>query len=184
MLRDRARIWASVYKWRTPSRWRAEDLHKPFQLEGEGGLENPAMENQNGERIPMQRYFSAVRHMEQTVMFPSLLQGVLLEDQEDPAGIDSEKECPRDRDLYDYFTLLKSIKSTAESGLPPLNEKCLSSREEEEAREKTDLEGLFRYHISGLYHVLTQLTTRANAVTSRYNEILGQINQNAITFRW
>ncbi|XP_026562545.1 thyroid hormone-inducible hepatic protein, partial [Pseudonaja textilis] len=172
MLRDRARIWASVYKWRTPSRWRTEDLHKPFQLEGEGGLENPAMENQNGERIPMQRYFSAVRHMEQTVMFPSLLQGVLLEDQEDPAGTDSEKECPRDRDLYDYFTLLKSIKSTVESGLPPLR-----SREEEEAREKTDLEGLFRYHISGLYHVLTQLTTRANAVTSRYNEILGQINQ-------
>uniref|UniRef100_A0A8C5WVK1 Mid1-interacting protein 1 n=1 Tax=Laticauda laticaudata TaxID=8630 RepID=A0A8C5WVK1_LATLA len=129
----------------------------------------------------MQRYFSAVRHMEQTVMFPSLLQGVLLEDQEDPAGINSEKKCPRDRDLYDYFTLLKSIKSTVESGLPPLNEKSLSSREE--AREKTDLEGLFRYHISGLYHVLTQLTTRANAVTSRYNEILGQINQNGITFQ-
>uniref|UniRef100_A0A2D4G7Y0 Mid1-interacting protein 1 n=1 Tax=Micrurus corallinus TaxID=54390 RepID=A0A2D4G7Y0_MICCO len=141
------------------------------------------MENQNGERIPMQRYFSAVRHMEQTVMFPSLLQGVLLEDQEDPAGIDSEKECPRDRDLYDYFTLLKSIKSTVESGLPPPNEKRLSSREEE-AREKTDLEGLFRYHISGLYHVLAQLTTRANAVTSRYNEILGQINPNGIAFRW
>uniref|UniRef100_A0A8C6XH00 Thyroid hormone responsive n=1 Tax=Naja naja TaxID=35670 RepID=A0A8C6XH00_NAJNA len=120
------------------------------------------------QRIPMQRYFSAVRHMEQTVMFPSLLQG---------------KTCPADRDLYDYFTLLKSIKSTVESGLPPLNEKALSSREEE-AREKSDLEGLFRYHISGLYHVLTQLTTRANAVTSRYNEILGQINQNGITFRW
>ncbi|KAG8137067.1 hypothetical protein E2320_005612, partial [Naja naja] len=165
---DHARIWASVYKWRTPSRWRAEDLHKPVQLEGEGGLENPAMENQNGERIPMQRYFSAVRHMEQTVMFPSLLQGVLLEDQENPAESTPRRHVPR----TEIF----------ESGLPPLNEKALSSREEE-AREKSDLEGLFRYHISGLYHVLTQLTTRANAVTSRYNEILGQINQNGITFR-
>ncbi|XP_070800165.1 thyroid hormone-inducible hepatic protein [Pituophis catenifer annectens] len=144
------------------------------------------MENQYGDRIPLQRYFSAVRHMEQTVMFPSLLQGVSLEDQEDPAEINSEQKCSRDRDLYDDFTLLKSIKSTVESGLPPLHDKSLSSsrEEEEEAKEKTDLEGLFRYHISGLYHVLAQLTSRANAVTSRYNEILGQISQNGIAFRW
>ncbi|XP_032076236.1 thyroid hormone-inducible hepatic protein [Thamnophis elegans] len=143
------------------------------------------MEDQYRERIPMQRYFSAVRHMEQTVMFPSLLQGVSLEDQEDPAEINTEKKCAGDRDLYDYFTLLKSIKSTVESGLSPLNDKVLRSREEEgEAREKADLEGLLRYHISGLYHVLGQLTSQANAVTSRYNEIMGQISQNGITFHW
>ncbi|XP_058041919.1 mid1-interacting protein 1-B-like [Ahaetulla prasina] len=145
------------------------------------------MENQYGDRIPLQRYFLAVRQMEQTVMFPSLLQGVSLEDQEDPAEIDTERKCSRDRDLYDDFTLLKSIKSTVESGLPPLHDQTLSSRREEDeeaAKEKTDLEGLFRYHISGLYHVLAQLTSRANAVTSRYNEILGQIGQNGIAFRW
>ncbi|XP_070605619.1 mid1-interacting protein 1A-like [Erythrolamprus reginae] len=142
------------------------------------------MENQYGERVPMQRYFSAVRHMEQTVLFPSLLQGVSLDNQEDPAEINSEQKYG-DRDLYDYFRLLKSIKSTVESGLPLLQDTSLSSREEEEeATEKADLEGLFRYHISGLYHVLTQLTSRANAVTSRYNEILGQISQNGIAFRW
>ncbi|XP_029142100.1 thyroid hormone-inducible hepatic protein [Protobothrops mucrosquamatus] len=145
------------------------------------------MENHYGERIPMQRYFSAVRNMEQTVMFPSLLQGVLLEDQDDPAGVNAAMERSCDRDLYHYYTLLKSVKLTVESGLPPLNDKSLRSKEEEEeeaAKEKTDLEGLVRYHISGLYHVLAQLTSRANTVTSRYNEILGQINQNGIAFRW
>ncbi|KAM3837565.1 thyroid hormone-inducible hepatic protein [Vipera latastei] len=147
------------------------------------------MENHYGERIPMQRYFSAVRNMEQTVMFPSLLQGVSLEEQDGPAGVNSGMEKSHDRDLYDYYTLLKSIKSRVESGLPPLNDKSLKSREEEAAaaaaaKEKTDLEGLFRYHVSGLYHVLAQLTSRANTVTSRYNEILGQINQNGISFRW
>ncbi|XP_025033096.1 mid1-interacting protein 1A-like, partial [Python bivittatus] len=139
------------------------------------------MENHYGERILMQRYFSAVRNMEQTVMFPSLLQGVLLENQENIVEDNSNTKCSSDRDLYEHYTLLKSIKSMVENGLPPLNDKNLSSREE--ATEKTDLEGLFQYHISGLYHVLSQLTSRANTVTSKYNEILGQINQNGIPFR-
>ncbi|XP_062983935.1 thyroid hormone-inducible hepatic protein-like [Elgaria multicarinata webbii] len=131
----------------------------------------------------MERYCSAVRKMEQTVMFPSLLQGVSLEDQDNTFEANSCDGNSGDRDLYEYFTLLKSIKLMAESGLVPLSEKNSSVREEED-EEEADLEGLFHYHVSGLRHVLTQLTTKANTVTSKYNEIMGQINQNKISLRW
>lgn len=115
-------------------------------------------------------------------MFPSLLQGVSLDGQDDAV-----KTSCGDKDLYEYFTLLKSIKQTAEGGLAPLNDQnasmttCLG---EQESREKADLEGQFHYHVSGLYHVLTQLTTRANTITSKYNDIMGQIYPNKISLRW
>ncbi|XP_066478438.1 thyroid hormone-inducible hepatic protein-like [Tiliqua scincoides] len=130
----------------------------------------------------MEGYVSAVRKMEQTVMFPSLLQGVSLE-----CADDTVKTSSGDKDLYEYFTLLKSIKQMAEGGLAPLNDQnpTITARfGEQESREKADLEGLFHYHVSGLYHVLTQLTTRANTVTSRYNDIMGQIYPNEISLRW
>lgn len=115
-------------------------------------------------------------------MFPSLLQGVSLEGVEDAV-----KTSSGDKDLYEYFTLLKSIKQMAEGGLAPLNDQkrgittCLG---DQESREKADLEGLFHYHVSGLYHVLNQLTTRANNITSKYNDIMGQIYPNEISLRW
>ncbi|KAJ6664858.1 hypothetical protein lerEdw1_005830 [Lerista edwardsae] len=130
----------------------------------------------------MEGYVSAVRKMEQTVMFPSLLQGVSLEGQDDTIKTSSS-----DKDLYEYFTLLKSIKQMAEGGLAPLhnrNPSITARLGEEESREKSDLEGQFHYHVSGLYHVLTQLTTRANTITSKYNDIMGQIYPNEISLRW
>uniref|UniRef100_A0A8D0BIW6 Uncharacterized protein n=1 Tax=Salvator merianae TaxID=96440 RepID=A0A8D0BIW6_SALMN len=126
----------------------------------------------------MEGYVSAVRKMEQTVMFPSLLLGVTLEDQSNSSQKDTGE-----RDLYDYFTLLKSIKMMAEGGLAPLGNQKPTTREEK-SEEKADLEGLFRYHVSGLCHVLTQLTRTADTVTSKYNEIMGQINQSDISLRW
>ncbi|XP_061485717.1 mid1-interacting protein 1-like [Rhineura floridana] len=132
----------------------------------------------------MEGYVSAVRKMEQTVMFPSLLLGVSLEDQEDGTfEANSSNRDSSERDLYDYYTLLKVIKWKAEGGLAPLVGQTPSIKEEE-SKEKADLEGLFHYHVTGLYHVLTQLTRRANTVTSKYNEIMGQINQNEISLRW
>uniref|UniRef100_A0A670HSS4 MID1 interacting protein 1 n=1 Tax=Podarcis muralis TaxID=64176 RepID=A0A670HSS4_PODMU len=123
--------------------------------------------------IAMERYVSAVRKMEQTVMFPSLLLGVSLEDQAETFETNSSNEDSSERDLYEDYTLLKSIKGRAEG----------ASRKRR-AKEKADLEDLFHYHVSGLHRVLTQLTRRANAVTSKYNEIMGQINQNEISLRW
>ncbi|XP_033001911.1 mid1-interacting protein 1-B-like [Lacerta agilis] len=131
----------------------------------------------------MEGYVSAVRKMEQTVLFPSLLLGVSLEDQAETFETDSSNGDSGERDLYEDFTLLKSIKGRAEVGLAPLDFQDPSLKEEE-SKGKADLEDLFRYHVSGLHRVLTQLTRRANAVTSKYNEIMGQINQNEISLRW
>lgn len=138
----------------------------------------------SSQSAPMEGYFSAVQKMEQTVMFPSLLLGVSMEDQRDAIHGSSDDRAPTDRDLYEYFTLLKSIKLTAEGGLGALKDKCLHIREDEVKEEKGDLEGLFHYHVSGLRHVLVELTRRANTVTSKYNEIMGQINRNEMSYRW
>nr|XP_028581424.1 thyroid hormone-inducible hepatic protein [Podarcis muralis] len=126
----------------------------------------------------MEDYFSAVRKMEQTVMFPSVLQGVPLEWQDNTPEADSGG-----KDLYDYYTLLKSMKLVVEGGLLPLsnqNPDVASRLKEQEEKEKQNPEGYFYYHVSSLYRVLAQLTRRANAVTSKYNEIMGQINQGEI----
>lgn len=116
-------------------------------------------------------------------MFPSLLRGVSLEEQD--AGF--EEDSDNAKDLHGYYTQLKSIKQMAEGGLVPSDgrQPCLSARGKgNEAEEEANLERLFYYHISALQGVLHQLTRRANAVTSRYNEIMQQINQNEISLRW
>ncbi|XP_066475548.1 thyroid hormone-inducible hepatic protein-like [Tiliqua scincoides] len=130
----------------------------------------------------MEGYFSAVRKMEQTVLFPSLLQGVSLKEGDDPSEADS---C--DKDLYEYYTQLKSIKLLVEGGLVPLNDRkphVATQLQEQEGKEAVDLEGYFYYHVSSLYRVLTLLTRRANAVTVKYNEIMGQINQSENYLGW
>nr|XP_056714719.1 thyroid hormone-inducible hepatic protein [Euleptes europaea] len=124
----------------------------------------------------MEEYFSAVSRMEHAVMFPSLLRGISLDDQDDPTEADSG-----DKDLYEYFMLLKSIKRMVEGGLAPLEgqDPSVATRlREQEDQEKADLEGFFYYHVSNLHRILTQLTRRAEVVTTKYNEIMGQINQN------
>ncbi|XP_042312866.1 thyroid hormone-inducible hepatic protein-like [Sceloporus undulatus] len=123
----------------------------------------------------MEEYFSAVHKMEQTVLFPSLLQEVSLESQDDVFDSGSGG-----KDLYEYYMLLKSIKLVVEGGLVPLDHQKppIVARGKEQEIKEEDLEGFFYYHVSSLYRILTQLTRRANAVTSKYNEIMGQINGN------
>ncbi|KAJ7320002.1 hypothetical protein JRQ81_019513 [Phrynocephalus forsythii] len=123
----------------------------------------------------MEEYFSAVRKMEQTVMFPSLLQGVSLGDLANTLDSSSNE-----KDLYESYTLLKSIKTMVEDGLVPLNQTfpVATQMKEQEIKEEEDLESLFYYHVSSLYRILTRLTRRAKAVTSKYDEIMGQMNQN------
>lgn len=115
-------------------------------------------------------------------MFPSLLQGVSLDRQGNTFEAESS-----DKDLYEYFTLLKSIKLLVEGGLVPLDDHLPPIAEQlkgQKGKEMADLEGDFYYHVSSLYRVLTQLTSTANAVTSKYNEIMGQINQSDNTLSW
>ncbi|XP_067389300.1 thyroid hormone-inducible hepatic protein [Emydura macquarii macquarii] len=123
----------------------------------------------------MDEYCSAIRKMEHTVMFPSLLRGVYMEQRDDTSTGDFGN-----KDLYEYYSQLKSIKLTLEGRLLPLNESKhqITSREEAtENGEEADLEGLLYHHFRGLYRVLTHLTRKANALTKKYNEIIGQINQ-------
>ncbi|XP_015284834.1 PREDICTED: mid1-interacting protein 1-B-like [Gekko japonicus] len=124
----------------------------------------------------MEEYFSAVCRMEQAVLFPSLLRGIFLDKTDDPTEADSVE-----KDLYEYFMMLKSIKRLVEGGLAPLEgqDPSIATRlREQEDQENADLEGFFYYHVSNLYRILTQLTRRAEAVTTKYNELMGQIYQN------
>ncbi|KAM6448746.1 mid1-interacting protein 1-B-like isoform 1-T1 [Liasis olivaceus] len=123
----------------------------------------------------MEKYFSAIHKMEQTVMFPSLLRGVSFEEQEDGFGVDSA-----DKDVFEHFMLLKSGKGMLESGLLPLGKEKphVIPEVKEENVEKDSLEDILYYHLSSLYRVLHHLTQRANTVTCKYNEIMGRINQS------
>ncbi|XP_054830221.1 mid1-interacting protein 1-B-like [Eublepharis macularius] len=130
----------------------------------------------------MEEYFSAVRKMEQTVMFPSLLREVSLDEHDSRLAVDLGN-----KDLYEYYTLLKAIKQTAEGGLlsPDTQASPVApGLKDQEGKEKADLEGLFHYHVSSLYRVLTRLTETAKTVTSRYNQIMGRIYQNEMSLSW
>ncbi|XP_058042268.1 mid1-interacting protein 1-like [Ahaetulla prasina] len=123
----------------------------------------------------MEKYVSAIQKMEQTVMFPSLLRGVSLEDLEEAFGADSA-----DKDLFEHFMLLKSGKGMLEGGgpLPPTKEKLPVIPQGKEDMEKDSLEDIFYYHLSSLYRVLHHLTQRAQAITAKYNEIMERINRS------
>uniref|UniRef100_A0A2D4KUT7 Uncharacterized protein n=1 Tax=Micrurus paraensis TaxID=1970185 RepID=A0A2D4KUT7_9SAUR len=123
----------------------------------------------------MEKYVSAIQKMEQTVMFPSLLRGVSLEDLEGAFGADSA-----DKDLYEHFMLLKSGKGMLEGGgpLPLRREKLPVVPQLKENMEKGSLEDNFYYHLCSLYCILHHLTQRAQAVTTKYNEIMERINRS------
>ncbi|XP_015272126.1 PREDICTED: mid1-interacting protein 1-B-like [Gekko japonicus] len=130
----------------------------------------------------MEGYFSAVRKMEHTVMFPSLLREVSLDEHD--GGLQADLG---EGDLYESYTLLKSIKQMAEGGLLSVatqTSPIAPGLKEQKGQEGADLEGLFCYHVSGLYRVLTRLTERAKTVTSRYNQIMGQINHSEVSLGW
>lgn len=133
----------------------------------------------------MSRFIGAVNNMDQTVMVPSLLRDVPLDEEEHTkpvrtalsngtAGYFQDTE-----DMYSYYVLLKSIRNDIEWGILQADER---------RKEKTgvtaldistmtaddeDLEKQFHYHLNGLHTVLSKLTRRANTLTSRYKEEIG-----------
>ncbi|KAM5319502.1 thyroid hormone-inducible hepatic protein [Glossophaga mutica] len=126
----------------------------------------------------MERYSAVVQNMEQVVMFPSLLQDVQLNAQ---AGAPS---------LYNYFTMLKAIRTDVDHGLLPReecqvkvvgdkinvaeNEAAETEEGEEEVLGQLDLETQFHLHYTSLHNILTHLTLKAEEVTRIYQEVTGQ----------
>ncbi|XP_006627855.2 mid1-interacting protein 1-B-like [Lepisosteus oculatus] len=125
--------------------------------------------------VALNRYSSAVRNMEHTVMLPSLLRDVPAEEPDSNQPADAA--C---KDLYEHYLMLKSVKNTVESGLMPLDEHAGKSRPSlgspPEHLPDTDPETLFHYHLTGLFSVLSTLSQKSQTLTSRYKEIIGLSN--------
>uniref|UniRef100_A0A8C6MJF7 MID1 interacting protein 1b n=1 Tax=Nothobranchius furzeri TaxID=105023 RepID=A0A8C6MJF7_NOTFU len=68
----------------------------------------------------MNRFIGAVNNMDQTVMVPSLLRDVPLDDGEDPKAPETDTSrtfFPQDGDMYSSYVLLKSIRNDIEWGV-------------------------------------------------------------------
>ncbi|XP_071386270.1 mid1-interacting protein 1-B-like [Centroberyx affinis] len=137
----------------------------------------------------MNRFLGAVNDMDQTVMVPSLLRDVPLDDCAELRALRraaADNAAPayfRDGDMYGSYVLLKSIRNDIEWGvLQGERPGGTGGRpggtgvelvEEEEEEEEEDLEKQFHFHLSGLHAVLSKLTRKANTLTNRYKEEIG-----------
>ncbi|XP_036380118.1 mid1-interacting protein 1-like [Megalops cyprinoides] len=141
----------------------------------------------------MNRFLAAANNMDETIMVPSLLRDVPLEDQDSQApalnnnNID-DSYSGKQRDMYEHYLLLKSIKNDMEWGLlkrevnggPSFLEMAVKQEEDEPkggggvpAEDTSDLESQFHYHLRGLFGVLSKLTLQADHLTNRYKREIG-----------
>uniref|UniRef100_A0A3B4ZHE9 MID1 interacting protein 1 n=1 Tax=Stegastes partitus TaxID=144197 RepID=A0A3B4ZHE9_9TELE len=108
----------------------------------------------------MNRFIGAVNNMDQTVMVPSLLRDVPVDEDSEMSSLKSDLD---EGDMYSYYQLLKSIRRDIEWGV-----RCAEDEEEDE-----DLEKQFQFHLTGLQGVLSKLTQQANCLTKRYKKEIG-----------
>lgn len=137
----------------------------------------------------MNRFLGAVNNMDQTIMVPSLLRDVPLEEDKETSSLKSDVD---EGDMYSYYQLLKSIRRDMEWGIngadarrtehlkfTRMNSSTSSisvaslSSEEDEEEEDEDLEKQFQYHLAGLQGVLSKLTQHADTLTKRYTKEIG-----------
>ncbi|XP_034549706.1 mid1-interacting protein 1-B-like [Notolabrus celidotus] len=142
----------------------------------------------------MNRFIGAVNNMDQTIMVPSMLRDVPVEEEDQELShLKTEED---DGDMYSHYQLLKSIRRDIEWGVrcAAADEKrkesmkitrmnssastsssasSSSSSEEEDEEEDEDLKKQFQYHLTGLQGVLSKLTQQANCVTKRYKKEIG-----------
>ncbi|XP_040003607.1 mid1-interacting protein 1-B-like [Xiphias gladius] len=141
----------------------------------------------------MNRFIGAVNNMDQTIMVPSLLRDVPLDEEREMSSLKSDED---EGDMYSYYQLLKSIRSDIEWGVrraaaderrkesmkitrtnsiasTSSSASSSSSSSEEDEEEDEDLEKQFQYHLTGLQAVLSKLTQQANSLTSRYKQEIG-----------
>ncbi|KAF7207114.1 mid1-interacting protein 1-B [Nothobranchius furzeri] len=132
----------------------------------------------------MNRFIGAVNNMDQTVMVPSLLRDVPLDDGEDPKAPETDTSrtfFPQDGDMYSSYVLLKSIRNDIEWGVLQGEERPKEVVPEvpevpevlRAAVEEDDLEKQFHFHLTGLHTILSKLTLKANTLTNRYKEEIG-----------
>lgn len=142
----------------------------------------------------MNRFIGAVNNMDQTIMVPSLLRDVPLQDED--REMSSLKSDDEEGDMYSYYQLLKSIRRDIEWGVRcaaaderrkesmkitrvnssasiSSSSSASSSSSEEEDEEDEDLEKQFQFHLTGLQGVLGKLTLQANSLTKRYKKEIG-----------
>ncbi|XP_037531658.1 mid1-interacting protein 1-like [Nematolebias whitei] len=138
----------------------------------------------------MHRFIAAANNMNETIMVPSLLRDVPLEERaanDDNNNNDDDDDEPlcanKQRDMYEHYLLLKSIKNDMEWGL--LKEMSsgasfleMAVKQEEQQKplhpeDNADLEHQFHYHLRGLFGVLSKLTLQADHLTNRYKREIG-----------
>lgn len=131
--------------------------------------------NKNSLLLALQRYASAVRNMEQTILLPSLLRDVPSDD-----GLDFDAVEESCTDLYGSYLMLKAISCTIESGLISSdNRKATNSSVLHKSLEPLldkDPEALFHFHLKGLFSVMSDLTKKTHHVTEKYMDIIGAAN--------
>ncbi|KAM3857040.1 mid1-interacting protein 1-B-like [Diretmus argenteus] len=135
----------------------------------------------------MNRFIGAVNNMDQTVMVPSLLRDVPLDEepktvQTASSGGTATATYFQDGDMYSSYVLLKSIRNDMEWGVLQGEDRwkekvggvaSIDVSRMEAAEEEDDLEKQFRHHLHGLHVVLSKLTRKANTLTKRYKEEVG-----------
>lgn len=132
----------------------------------------------------MNRFIGAVNNMDHTVMVPSLLRDVPLDDAQDVKavraasnGTNGTAYFQQDADMYSSYILLKSIRNDIEWGVLQGDERRKEKVGDVEVSrpetEEDDLEKQFHFHLNGLHAVLSKLTRKANTLTTRYKEEIG-----------
>jgi len=141
----------------------------------------------------MHRFIAAANNMDETIMVPSLLRDVPLEGQtsaqvETNNNVVGLQQCPnKQRDMYEHYLLLKSIKNDMEWGLlkremssgATFLEMAVKQEEKQPVTgdfpldDNSDLEDQFHYHLRGLFGVLSKLTVQADNLTCRYKREIG-----------
>ncbi|KAM9849432.1 mid1-interacting protein 1-like [Aulostomus maculatus] len=139
----------------------------------------------------MHRFIAAANNMDETIMVPSLLRDVPLEELETTRmeANNNEPPCPnkQQRDMYEHYLLLKSIKNDMEWGLlkremssgASFLEMAVKQEEQKPVTgdllldDNSDLENQFHYHLRGLFGVLSKLTEQADHLTNRYKREIG-----------
>ncbi|XP_060733235.1 mid1-interacting protein 1A [Tachysurus vachellii] len=115
----------------------------------------------------MNRFIGAVNNMDETVMVPSPLRDV----PHACTGEAGDYLRAAEADMYTYYTQLKTIRNEIEWGAVLRSEE--PQRPVEKAAEPAELESLLRFHLKGLYGVLSKLTSHANELTDRYKQEIG-----------
>ncbi|XP_035536679.1 thyroid hormone-inducible hepatic protein [Morone saxatilis] len=122
--------------------------------------------NRNSLLLALRQYSSVVRDMEQTILLPSLLRDVPTDEVWDCDSTE-ESGC----DLYGNYEMLKAIRNTMESGMVSLDD-----YNNMEPLLDTDPEALFRFHLRGLFSVMSDLTKKTQSLTEKYMDIIGVAN--------